>query len=138
MKMSKFQRWNYSCFNKMIYFFILFEKHKYGEREMTRDRKRERESFIHWFTLKIATRAGAGQNWSQEPRDFSGSPKWVQGPKDLGSFPLPSQVIIQEAGWEMELLGLNPLPTWDAGITGRGLACFTMLPGPMKLLLMQL
>lgn len=36
----------------------------------------------------------------------------------------------QRAGSEMEQQGLQPMPLWDAGLVGGGLACYVTVTAP--------
>lgn len=94
-------------------------------------RERER-SLVHWSTSQMATMTGSEPGQSRDPGASSRSPpSLVQGPEHLGYLPLLSQAHQQGAGLEVEQLGLEPAPTWDAGITGSGSTCYsTMLTSP--------
>ncbi|XP_017193275.1 insulin-like growth factor 1 receptor isoform X2 [Oryctolagus cuniculus] len=61
------------------------------EAELQRERQRQRQNFIRRFAPRMAATARAGPGRSQQPGASSGSPTRVQGPKDLGHLPLPSQ-----------------------------------------------
>lgn len=52
----------------------------------------------HTFIPPKATTTRFGLHWSQDPGCTSGSPSWVQGPKPLGHFSLPSWALEQGAG----------------------------------------
>lgn len=67
----------------------------------------KREFFLSSSSFRVAAMAALGQ---PELGDPSKSPMWVQTPKDLGHFPLVSQVRQQGAEWEVEPWELESMP----------------------------
>lgn len=67
---------------------------------------------------QVATTASSESSRRQKPRASFSSPTQVAGPRHLGHFPLVSQVREQGTGQEVEQLGLELAPVWNADAPG--------------------
>lgn len=74
-------------------------------------RKKERQrAFLYWFISQMAAAARTGLVRRWEPSASSGTPVWVQEPKDLGQRTLLSQPVNRELNWKWKSQGLGPAP----------------------------
>ena len=68
------------------------------------------------FHLMIHSPSGCKGWCCADPKP---GPTWVKGPKALGHLdfpPRPQAGRWMGSGWEVELLGLEPVPIWDPGV----------------------
>ena len=109
-------------------FIYLFESQSYTERgEADRERETEREVFHPMVHSPIGRNGRSCTDLNQEL--LPGLPRGFRGPRTWAIFHCLHRPL-QRTVLEVEQLGLELAPIWDAGTAGGGFTCYATVRAP--------